>query len=230
MKTLLISTAFVALLGISTKMLITEKKATLGDFSTLTYNVNDDKKLEGAYTVESMDKKVWLRGSYKSDARSGNWYAFNSDGKVFLRYNYDVKKLLMIDSASLSKFDVEILDKNADAVSKASIPFPICSIDQYLSLFNSQVSAIIGKEVNMGEPQVPIEIAATINSKGRVDYMLTYTVGKMNYTSSIKVLEPKFDLEWIPAMYEGKIIPSKFTVKSTFSKNAKGAQRFTWNY
>lgn len=230
MKTLFLSIMVFALVGISSKVLLEEKKATLVDFSTVTYYLNENKKLDSAYTIENREKKVWLRGSYKESERTGNWYCFNSDGKVFLRYNYNLNKLLFLDTNAMKNVDVNILDDNKDIQDKASIPLPICSMDQYVSLFGSQIGNILSKDNSIVTADVPIEVVANLDRKGRVDYHLAYLVGNLTINTPLKLQETKFDVLWLASTYEGKIIPSEFRVKTIFKRGAASNMRFKWNY
>jgi len=229
MKSILTSVSIIAILGFS-GMLLLEKKTTLSDFSTLTYNVGEDKKLDGPYTVESPEKKTWLRGSYKGDNRSGNWYCFNSSGRVFLRYNYDQKKLVQLDTTAMKNVQVNILVESVEAKENASIPVPICSMDQYMSLFGSQIARIFDKEVNLPSNEIEMAVVASLDTKDRVSYKLEYNLGKTTFSAPLKMQETKFDLAWVPASYNGKSIPSEFIVKSIYKKGADEKYRFKWNY
>lgn len=210
--------------------LIETKKITLTDGSKVDYNIDENKALNGAYTVSSPNDKVWLRGSYKDNARIGNWYCFNSDGSMVLRYSYDLKKIIAIDDKMLAKISFSIKDKDESIKEKATVPVPICSIDQYVSLFNEQIYSIITKEQKNLPKELPVDIIASINAKGAVTYKLGYTINGLNFTNKLVVIEKMYDLEWAPAMYEGKIVPSDVVISSKLVLDGNKLQRFIWNY
>lgn len=223
------SVAIMVLFGLSKVIFFEEKKATLGDFSILTYNVGADRKLSGTYVIVNSDKKTWLRGSYLANERVGNWYCFNSDGKVFLRYNFDQKKLLQLDTTAMKNVEINILSEDAETIKNSTIPVPMCSPDQYISLFSSQIASVVNKEIHL-PAEVPITVIAKLDKRNKVDYMLTYTIGKTTYTSPLKMQETKFDIVWLPATFDGKPVASEFIIKSTYKKDQSGRLRFKWNY
>lgn len=210
--------------------IVETKNTTLSDGSKVVYTIDENKNLDGAYSVSSPSDKLWLRGAYKNDQRTGNWYCFNSDGSLMLRYNYDLKKLISIDDKMLSKISFTINDKDEAIKEKATVPVPICSIDQYVSLFNEQIYTIITKEQKNLPKEVPVDIIASINAKGNVSYRLAYTVNGLNYTNKLVVMEKMFDLQWAPAMYEGKILPADVVISSKLMLDGNKLQRFIWNY
>lgn len=229
MKSIIIFAVFNAFLGFSIKAQ-EKKQTTLSDFSTLTYHVNEQKQLDGAYTISNKDQKIWLRGNYKSNERVGNWYCFNSDGKVFLRYNYSLDKLLMLDTNAIKNVEIKILDQDDEVKRSASIPLPICGMDQYVSLFANQISNILAGDKAIATVDVPIQIVATINQKGKPSYSLIYTVGQLEMVAPLKIEETKFDLLWLPSIYQGKIISSEFKVNTVFKRKSSEKLRFKWNY
>lgn len=210
--------------------LLETKQGTLSDGSKVSYILDDNKALNGAYSITSPEDKVWLRGSYKDNLRVGNWYCFNSDGSMVLRYSYDLKKVIAIDDKMLAKISFSINDKDESIKEKATVPVPICSIEQYVSLFNEQIYSIITKEQKNLPKELPVDIIASINSKGAVTYKLGYMINGLTYTSKLVVIEKMYDLQWAPAMYEGKIVPSDVVISSKLVLDGNKLQRFIWNY
>lgn len=209
---------------------ITQKTKILADDSRVTYNVNEKNKLEGAYFIENTSRNVWIRGSYKENQRVGNWYAFNNDKTVFLRYNYDLKKILFIDTVALKRAEITIIDKNADG--NESIVLPICSIDQYISIIKEAAKASFPKEQIIYNKVLPIEIIATVKSSKEVTYTISYKINGNNYAYDINNKNIDFDIDWIPASHNGKNLEAEFTIQSTllFSSEKSEKQRFKWNY
>jgi hypothetical protein len=209
---------------------ITQKTKVLTDNSRVTYNVNEKNKLEGAYFVENTNRDIWIRGAYKDNQRIGNWYTFNSDKTVALRYNYDLKKILFLDTIALKKAEITITDPNANG--NGSVVLPICSIDQYLSVLKAAAKSIFPKEQIIYNKEIPIEIIATVKSSDDVIYTISYKINNKMYAFDIKNKDIDFDIEWIPSSYNGKNLEAEFSVKSSllFLDNGSEKQRFKWNY
>ena len=207
-----------------------QKTKVLADESRVTYNVNDKNKLEGAYFVENTNRNVWIRGAYKDNKRVGNWYAFNNDNTVALRYNYDLKKILLLDTVALKKAEITITDEKANG--NGSITLPICSIDQYLSVLKEAAKASFPKEQIVYNKEIPIEIIATVKASDEVTYTISYKINDKNYAFDINNKNIDFDIEWIPSTYNGKNLEAEFAVKTSllFSANGSEKQRFKWNY
>ena len=227
---ILISGAFIAY--IFNPITSVQKTKILSDNSRLTYNVNEKNKLDGAYFVENTDRNIWIRGTYKEEQRSGNWYAFNSNKSVFMRYNYDLKKMLYLDTIAMKKVDITITDKNSDLAKNASAPLPICSIDQYSSLLGEAAKANYPKEVITYNQPIELTIIATVKSAKDVKYVASYTHKGTMYAYNINTKNLDFQIDWFPSSYEGKDVEAEFKVqtKIEFSNMGTGRQRFVWNY
>lgn len=209
---------------------ITQKTKILSDNSRVTYNVNDKNKLEGPFFIENTSRNIWIRGSYKDNKRVGNWYAFNNDKTVFLRYNYDLKKIVFLDTAALKNAEITITDKNANG--NGTVALPICSIDQYLSILNEAAKASFPKEQIIYNKVLPIEIIATVKSNEDINYTISYKINGNLYAYDINNKNIDFDIDWIPSSHNGKNLEAEFTVKSSllFSSESSEKQRFKWNY
>lgn len=209
---------------------ITQKTKVLADDSRLTYNVSEKNKLEGAYFIENTNRDIWIRGTYKDNQRVGNWYAFNNDKTISLRYNYDLKKILFLDTIALKRAEITITDEKA--AGNGSIVLPICSIDQYLSILKEAAKSSFPKEQIIYNKQIPIEIIATVKSSNDVIYTVSYKVNEKMYAFDINNKNIDFDIEWIPSTYNGKNLEAEFSVKSSllFSDNGNENRRFKWNY
>ena len=209
-----------------------QKTKILMDNSKLTYNVNDKNKLDGAYFVENTDRNIWIRGSYKDEKRTGNWYTFNSNKTVFMRYNYDLKKLLFLDTVALKKAEIVITDKNPEYAKNGSVPLPICSIDQYTSLLVEAAKASYPKEIIIYNKPLDITINAIVKSANKVQYIASYTYQGNKFKYEIDTKNLDFSIDWIPSTFNGKDVEAEFRVATTmeFSTEGNGRQRFRWNY
>ncbi|RZL34815.1 MAG: hypothetical protein EOP00_30945 [Pedobacter sp.] len=209
-----------------------QKTKILIDNSRLTYNINEKNKLEGAYFVENTDRNIWIRGSYKEEKRVGNWYAFNSNKTVFMRYNYDTKKILALDTIALKKAEITITDKNEEYAKNASAPLPICSIDQYTSLLVEAAKTSFPKDNIIYNKPFSITINAVVKSAKNVTYTASYAYLGRNYVFDISTKNLDFNIDWIPSSYNGKDVEAEFkvTTSTEFSTNGTGKLRFKWNY
>jgi hypothetical protein len=208
-----------------------EKTAILIDDTKLTYQVDEKNQLNGLYTVINTSHVPLLRGSYKDDKRSGNWYCFNNDKSIFLRYNYDSNKILALDTVNIKKATIKILSKDKDAVENASISLPICSIDQYISLMNGEIKKSLNTKHITFDKAMDFEIKATLNEKNKVQYKIGYLYNKEKYEYILSPSFSKFNIDWIPAMYKGNAVPSEFTVYSEikFAVDYDKQPRFNWS-
>lgn len=207
------------------------KSVLLSDQSKVVFNSSDSKRLDGPYVVSNNDK-VFLRGAYKNDVRTGNWYAFNENEKLFMRYNYDLKKLLFVDTTSIGRLNINIASSDPVVKEKASIPVPISSIDQYVSLLGTELKRIILKENKNAQGALTADLITNIDKNGKPNYYATYLADGVLAKTRLFIDEKNFDLEWIPASYNGEHYDSSFSVKAKidFGQKIPGRQRFQWVY
>ncbi|KQM65233.1 hypothetical protein ASE74_10220 [Pedobacter sp. Leaf216] len=209
-----------------------QKTSVLSDQTKVVYAMNDAKKLEGVYSVVKDNDQVFLRGVYKDNARSGNWYAFNDNGNVFLRYNYDLKKLLYLDTVSINRLKVEVKTDDPEIKEKASIPVPISSIDQYISLLGTELKRMILKENKSADGSLDVDLITNIDKNGKANYMAAYVVDGIPVTKRLIIAEKAFDIDWIPSTYRGTNYASVFSVRAKidFAQKPGIKQRFIWVY
>lgn len=209
-----------------------QKMLFLSDETKVVYALNDSKKLNGAYSVMKDADKVFLRGLYKDNARVGNWYAFNENGNVFLRYNYDLKKLVYLDTTSINRLKVEIDAASPEVKKEASIPVPIASIDQYISLLGSELRRMILRENKNADGSLDADLITNIDKNGKPSYSATYLVDGILVTKRLVIAEKNFNIDWIPASFNGTQYSSSFAVKTRieFSEKPGIKQRFIWVY
>jgi len=209
-----------------------QKTIILSDQSKVVYAMNNSKQIEGVYSVLREEDKVYLRGIYKDNTRTGNWYAFNDDGKVFLRYNYDLKKLLFLDTTSINRLKVEIDTKDPEVKEKASIPVPITSIDQYISLLGTELKRVVKTENKNADGTLEADLITKVDKNGKPTYQAQYLADGILVSKKLIISEKGFDIDWIPATYNGITYPSSFSVKARISFTEKPGikQRFIWVY
>lgn len=209
-----------------------EKSGFLSDRSKVVYHISDDKTKEGAFTISTSDDKTILRGAYKDNQRSGNWYCFNPDGTVFVRYNYDLKKLVAVDTKAISRAKFDIKGASEEVKTGASIPVPICSIEQYISLLGVEFERMVLAENKTADGMLEADLVASIDANGKASYAAVYLANGIVITKKVKLNEKLFDIEWISANYKGEKLASTFTVKmvAQLGSDPLKRQRFTWAY
>lgn len=225
MKTFLISNFLIAM--IATLALFTEKEGQLIDSSKVTYNI-ENKMLNGRYLIKDTKAQIRLQGSYKDNKRSGNWYCFNAEGKMVLRYNYDVKKLISLDDKAFDSVEVEILDKNPDVVSKASNPYPMCDIGQLKTILIEELKNDPKFKSEAG--MIDANITVKINAEGKAQYYAKYTLNNVVYDTTIFLQDKLFTIEWFPSQYESRSYKSEFNFSARFQLLPSDHKRFIWNY
>jgi hypothetical protein len=213
-------------------MSATEKSGLLSDKSKVLYNINEKKQFEGPFTIMTNDNKTLLRGTYKDNERSGNWFCFNPDGSVFLRYNYDSKKLVSVDTKAISRAKFDIQGASEDVKNGASIPVPICSVEQYISLVGVEFERQILAENKLAQGVLEADLVAKVDANGKATYSAVYQANNIEIIKKIKVNEKLFNIEWIPSSYNGEKLASTFTVKMEVKLGGDPfqRQRFIWAY
>lgn len=207
-----------------------QKEVKLIDDSKLIYHVNEKNELHGAYSVQNTKDNITIRGSYTDNKRTGNWYCFNNDKSLFLRYNYDQKKILFIDTTAIKKAEIVIIDKNPEAVKNASISVPVCPLDQYVSFLKKEISDVFPQPHMQYATPTSLEIVAKVDANGQAKYQVNYIFDKIKRSISVSGKSKAFVIDWVPAMYEGKGVASEFKVATEISfSNNDGHRRFNWN-
>jgi len=209
---------------------ILEKTGKLVDQSEVSYNINEKKLLDGVYTIIDSAKVTRLRGSYAQNKRVGNWYCFNAQGEVVLRYNYDLNKLVALEKEELNAVDIKVLDKNVKVAETASVPIPVCAIDQYKSLMVAELKDELSHNGKLSGGNVEAKITAHVKTDGTATYTAQYNLGDVSYTTKIYPKDKLFTIQWLPAAYEGKALKSEFTFVTSFMFKPGEHQRFIWNY
>ncbi|SFG57950.1 toxin-antitoxin system YwqK family antitoxin [Pedobacter insulae] len=208
-----------------------EKKGNLIDQSKVTYNITEDKKLNGAYLIEDADNVTRLRGSYVDNKRTGDWYCFDKAGKLVLRYNYTANKLLSLDKDAMTTLEIKVVDKDVDVATNARIPVPICSVEQYKKLLIEELKDAIPAKDRAEKLSVTADITAMVDQNGSAKYVALYLLKGVEYKANLYTKDKLFSLEWLPAKYNDKTYKSEVKFSSTFELDPGDmSRRFIWNY
>lgn len=221
----------ILVLGLATNAYFTiEKTGKLVDNSKVTYNVGEDKLLTGAYKIEDAKNILRLRGSYKENKRTGDWYCFDAAGKMVLRYNYTVNKLLSLEQTELAALTIKVIDRNDDVATNASIPVPICAIDQYKHLMEEELKDQLPAKLKAAKTTVSAEIVASIDATGEAKYIAFYTANGVEEKVNLYLKDKLFNLEWLPAKYNDKTYKSEVKFTTTLELDpASFSKRFIWS-
>lgn len=229
MKSRLFAIALIAT-GLSASAQTTEKTVGITKSSELAYNVAaDGKTKDGLYYLKNLTNKgLWVRGSYKDNARSGTWYFFDGKENLTMRYSYDQKKILYIDPNSLKNVTVHVLSDDADVAKNASAPLPLCPVEYYTALIGNKIYSEGYDPANDG---LTAEITAHIDASGKAMYTVAYLVKDKKTTSTLIQMPSNFTIEWLPSTYKDKAIPSEFVIYAKMDKGGdeNNFRRFRWD-
>ncbi|MCY1521637.1 hypothetical protein D9M68_564590 [compost metagenome] len=211
--------------------LATEKTGTLVDQSKVTYNISEDKKLNGAFIIEDASKVLRLRGNYTDNKRTGDWYAFDASGKAVLRYNYTLNKLLSLDQNAVTSLEIKVVDKDEEVASKARIPVPVCSIDQYKKILIEELKDQMPAKEKAEKVSVDADFTTMVDAGGSAKYIATYYIKGVEYKANLFLKDKLFAIEWIPAKYNDKNYKSEVKFSASFEMDPNTMnRRFIWNY
>lgn len=208
---------------------IREKSVDLKDGSKLTYQILNG-SMNGLYAIKK-DGVTLLRGNYVNDKRVGNWYFFNPDNSLYMRYNYDQHKLLFVDDKVLTVANIKVLSDEPDVKEKASIPLPIASLSQYYSLLLNAAKKVIPADLQVPGNQIKAVLVSNVDPNGAAIYSVNFSQKGESQSVLVQLDQPEFPIEWIPAMFNGKGYPSEFAIETTLSyeKNQDEIKRFYWH-
>jgi hypothetical protein len=210
---------------------IKQKSTLLFDGSKLTYNVLASNKQikQGELFIEQGNDNVLLKGSYNDDQRSGKWSFFNKNYKLYLSYNYDLKKVTYFDINTVIDVNVQVFTPDSTEAKEASMPLPLYSIDGYRALMLNLAQASIFTQRDALIKDLPIKISAHIDKDGNAKYVAIYNLSGKEIKTELKLPETTFKLEWLPSKYQGKKFDSEFVISDVLHPNDSGYRRFYWN-
>lgn len=228
MKTRYLILIFLVISRISYAQNIRQQKMDLPDGAKLTYQTINN-ELNGIYSIEK-DGLTVLRGNYVSGKRVGNWYIFNKDKSLYARYNYDARKLISVDTKMLALATINVRSGNDDINSKASVSFPLISLEQYFPLVTRLAESIVPLNDIYKLEQNQVTITAKIDNKGSAEYFVYYEIKGKKIEYKLKVDKAPFFIDWVVSSYEGKPYASEFVIKAKLGPPAEQGnhRRISW--
>ncbi|MCX2573673.1 hypothetical protein [Pedobacter sandarakinus] len=217
-------------LALSSFFVLAQKTEKLSNDCVVTYNVDESGKKEGSYLVNDRANNTVLRGSYKGGLRSGDWYAFDREGKVLLRYNYSLKKLVTLSDKQVGDFSYKILDKNEDISKNARIPVAICSADLLKSYVASQLVNQMPIKLKANKAAVSGSVLVMLDANGSPKYVVEYGIEGVGYKATVDLDSKAFQIDWIPATLADKTFKSEVRFDINFNIDPSQQRRFIWNF
>jgi hypothetical protein len=204
-----------------------EKKVMLSDSSIVSYLTVRD-KISGLYLIKKGNVEL-ARGNYVDGKRVGNWYFFNFDKSLFLRYNYDNKKMLFVDNKTLAMASIDVKTDDASIKQAASIPIPIFSLEQYLVLAAHAAKVAVPADHRNRLDNKEVSFVANVSKNSSAQYMLRYEIKGKPFEIKLNLGEQAL-IEWVPASFGGKDYDSEFIIKTklSFTKDAGMHRRIDW--
>ncbi|GAB2701199.1 hypothetical protein GCM10027037_27900 [Mucilaginibacter koreensis] len=205
------------------------KKVNLPDGSQLVYEVAaDGKTKDGTYVVNNREnKELWMNGYYKDNNPVGTWTFFNDKYEPALRYNYSQKKITYINNDSFKDIAVNILSDDEAVKKGASIPIPLCSIDELKALISSKVY-LLYDNVNS---ELETKVVAHVNAEGNAHYTISYPTSNGKTEEGKLVIDNgQFKINWLPSKFNDKPIDSEFIMTVSITPaNVERWHRFRWD-
>lgn len=225
MKAFLI-TGLIAFLGFSDN----EKTIKLSNNSTVVYNVDDKGDKNGIFLLKNSDAKLCLRGSYKGDQRTGDWYCFDKNGKILLRYNYGLKKLISLDELQVSGLNSKIVDKNFNGQADAKVAIPVCPVAELKSLVASQLEQQMPPRFKSSINTINAKVTVMVAEDGKSKYEALYVVDGYEQKTIVIPNNKDFEIEWIPASANGKTFKSEASFDVSFKIDPSDNRRVLWTF
>lgn len=212
--------------------ILKEHKQYLLDGNVINYTTQYE-ILSGVFLVtKGVEKKEIMRGNYLNGKKRGNWYYFNYDGSLFLRYNFDSNKVYSLDAKSLTTFSVEI-NANDDLKTLASIPVPLWSFDSFYVLATEYATKAVDLKHLSRLSNKDVTITVNVSDDGRAKYYVVYSLDNKEFKNEFIIMDKVLEIDWLPSTYKDQKFSSIVTFKTKLntnqSNNDGGHKRMNWN-
>lgn len=134
-----------------------------------------------------------------------------------------------MEPKALNNVAVHVLSDDPVIAKNASAPLPLCPVDYYASLIGNEIYAHYYDPTN---DNLTAEIIAHIDASGKATYTINYIYKEKKTLQQAIDFRPIFPIEWIPATYDKKAIPSEFAIYAKITPPGDDKEdfpRFRWD-
>jgi hypothetical protein len=212
--------------------ILKQHKQVLLDGSVLRYT-SQYGLISGLFKVnQAQEKEDLIRGNYVEGKQKGNWYFFNFDNSLFLRYNYDSRKVLFIDTKKLAMFKLNVLSEDENIRKGASVPIPLWSLDSFYVIATESAKEVINGNDRRQLLNKQFDIKVQIDANGKPKYFVMYSIGAKKTEREFLVNMGYAALDWLPSSFKDVTYPSEVVFSTKFisleSVEDEGHRRFNW--
>ncbi|MFT3903232.1 MAG: hypothetical protein QM727_08660 [Niabella sp.] len=225
---------FLSLFSITAKaQTLKEHKQVLLTGDVIYYTTQYD-VVSGIFRVNNrIDNNDLVQGNYVEGERKGIWYFFNYDKTLFLRYNYDVNKIMFIDNKALANIEVKILTDDKDAQTNASVPVPLWSFDNFYMLSTENAKKAIDNDHRKRLKNRDLKIKVLIDIAGQAKYYVMYNLNNTSYQKEFTINDKMLDIRWLPSTFKDARHPSEVVfltrINETVNESESGHRRINWS-
>ncbi|OOQ61306.1 energy transducer TonB [Mucilaginibacter pedocola] len=161
--------------------------------------------------------KVLLEGNYKAGARTGEWCAFDNDGRLLIKYDYDKQELrTLAPLATDSTLLYRVVGKEGTAFSRLDRP-PIYLDGEVLFKAITSRTVTYPQQAREAYKTGTVIITFNIGADGSVSkYKVTKGLG-FGLDEAAMVAVKAANGQWLPAIAHGKPVAIEYDVPVTFA-------------
>ena len=214
MNQLFIFCALVLSLSCTAQVKTVKKKRLHGPGCYESYFVlKSDKSIKEGLYMKMVDNRLAIAGYYKNNIKIGTWIYYDSDGSVYLKYNYDESRVIDFKPDISS----QTIILNNDTI-KAQVDRPPLYFGSKLDVLNTIAH-------NLHYPEIAQEnnISGTVTVGIEIDqnglpsnYFIVNGPDESLNLEAIRVVQLATQ-KWLPAIYQGEAVKSIFIQKVVFN-------------
>jgi hypothetical protein len=196
--------------------LLKKKQAKVTMDAMANYYASGKNIKQGLFQIWNVEvPKVRVQGGFNNNKRSGNWVFFDYQGKIIIRHNYTLNKLITYDKENLKNLEIKVFD-GSDVLTNPDVrpPLVLSTFEIYHSMLLEKVRKRF-PAAHQNRKIIEMTITAFVDSSGQATYNFAYNFNEQPYKVFFKVKNDLFQLDWLPAKFENKTYDSEasFTVK-----------------
>lgn len=177
------------------------KKDNSNDIVEKYFVLKTDKKIIQGKYKRFMDNDLIAEGQYSNNKKSGNWKFYGYNGKLELEYNYDSNIVVSYDQNQL----IDTLDRPVILLGSSIEP------RRYI-----QMNLRYPVDAQENNKSGRIIISILIDENGKIyGYEIKQKIYPSLDNAALEAVK-KIIGEWLPAIYKGKNIKSRFDIPVIF--------------